>query len=60
MTDMELILSKLDAMHKDIGELKEQMAELAEAHEETRTGVNSLLEWAEACANAIKFPLPRI
>jgi predicted nucleic acid-binding Zn-ribbon protein len=40
--------------------LEEKVDELAEAHEETRAGVNSLLDWAEQCGNVIKFPLPKV
>ena len=41
-------------------QMRSDMDELREAQEETRDGVNVLLEWAEACGNVIKFPLPRI
>ena len=74
MTNEEKILEMLAAMQKDIvaikedvtevktdvAELKEDVAELGESLEETRSGVNSLLEWAEECGNVIKFPLPRV
>lgn len=53
MDKMDLILEKLDAMQRDIEELKE-------SNEEVRSGVNALLEWAEECGNVIKFPLPRV
>ena len=43
-----------------VARLEDCVDELREAQEETRDGVNVLLEWAEACGNVIKFPLPRI
>lgn len=67
MSNEEKILELLSAMQKDLAGVKEDLAgvkedlaELKEAHEETRCGVNSLLEWAEECGNVIKFPLPRV
>ncbi|MGF0006487.1 hypothetical protein [Lawsonibacter hominis] len=60
MTNEEKILEMLATMQKDITTIKEDVAELKEAHEETRSGVNSLLEWAEECGNVIKFPLPKV
>ena len=60
VTNEEKILEMLATMQKDITTIKEDVAELKEAHEETRSGVNSLLEWAEECGNVIKFPLPKV
>ena len=67
MNNEEKILGLLGAIQKDlaelkedVAELKEDVAELKEANEETRSGVNALLEWAEECGNVIKFPLPKV
>lgn len=43
----------MDVMQMDIIQMKEDAGI-------TREGVNSLLEWAEECGNAVKFPLSRI
>lgn len=51
--ELRKINSRLDKIEEDIEEIKES-AEI------TRSGVNALLDWAEDCGNAIKFPLPRI
>ena len=56
MDKLDLILERLESMQKDIDELKE----MKESLDEVRSGVNALLEWAEECGNAIKFPLPRV
>ena len=54
------IEKRLEQMEEDIEEIKEDVSELKETAEITRNGVNALIEWAEDCGNAIKFPLPRI
>ena len=58
--DITTINDRLDTLQEDVATMKEDMAELKEAHEATRSGVNSLLEWAEECGNVIKFPLPKV
>ena len=74
MTNEEKILDMLNAMNKRFDAIDEQfsaiderfdaideeIANLKESLEETRSGVNSLLEWAEECGNVIKFPLPKV
>ncbi len=67
MDKLDLILEKLDGMEKrmdtmqdELKAMKTDLADLKEAHEETRCGVNTLLEWAEECGNVIKFPLPKV
>lgn len=67
MNNEEKILGMLVSIQEDIGSMKsdivsikEDLAELKESQEETRSGVNSLLEWAEECGNVIKFPLPKV
>lgn len=64
MDKLDLILEKLDTMEKqmgtmqeDISTIKEDLAELKEAHDETRGGVNSLLEWADTVSVLVKVPL---
>lgn len=47
-------------IQEELEPVKSQLAELAEAHEETRAGVNTLLEWAEDVGTSITFPLPKI
>ena len=54
------IEKRLEQMEEDIEEIKEDVSELKETAEITRNGVNALIEWAEDCGNAIKFPPPRI
>ena len=50
---LDKVEQRLDKMEGDIEELKEY-AEI------NRTGVNALLDWAEACTNVIQFPLPKV
>ena len=58
--ELRKINSRLDKIEEDIDEIKEDIEEIKESAEITRSGVNALLDWAEDCGNAIKFPLPRI
>lgn len=63
----ELMDAKLKPIQKDMAQMKEDVAMISErldrveeSQEEIRSGVNSLLEWAEECGNVIKFPLPKV
>lgn len=58
--ELEPINKRLDAIEEDITTMKEDIEIIKEDAEITRTGVNSLLNWAEECGNVIKFPLPKI
>lgn len=60
MDKLDMILEKLDSMEKKMDAMQEDIDILKESQEETRSGVNALLEWAEECGNVIKFPLPRV
>lgn len=67
MTNEEKIIQLLEAQQKEfskinarLDKIEEDIEEIKETAEITRTGVNALIEWAEDCGNAIKFPLPRI
>lgn len=51
---------RMDHLEERVVQVEEKVDRLIEAHEETRSGVNSLLDWADLCSNAIKLPLPRI
>lgn len=58
--DINAIKNDVSGLKNDVSVLKQDVEELRETAEITRTGVNALVEWAEDCGNAIKFPLPRI
>lgn len=60
MDKLDMILEKLDSMEKKMDAMQEDISLLKEGQEETRSGVNALLEWAEECGNVIKFPLPKV
>ena len=67
MTNEEKILQLLEAQQEEfskinarLDKIEEDIEEIKETSEITRNGVNALIEWAEDCGNAIKFPLPRI
>lgn len=44
---------RLDTVNQRLGTIEESL-------EETRCGVNTLLEWAEDVGTSITFPLPKI
>ena len=67
LEELRKLNTKVDTMQQDISQLKgdvsqlkEDVAQLKEDAEITRSGVNSLLEWAEDVSNAIRFPLPKV
>ena len=67
MTNEEKILQILESQQAELrkinsrlDKIEEDIEEINESAEITRSGVNALLDWAEDCGNAIKFPLPRI
>ena len=59
MTDQELqairaiIQEELKPMKEDLAGVKEDLAEV-------RSGVNTLLDWADKVGDSISFPLPKI
>lgn len=57
---LEPINERLDSIDKRLDSMNERLDKLEESQEETRSGVNALLEWAEECGNVIKFPLPKV
>ena len=56
MTNEEL----LEAINKRFDSIENRLDKLEESAEVTRSGVNSLIDWAEECGNVIKFPLPKV
>ena len=57
MTDKEL----LQAIEKIIDKkLDEKLEPINENITEIRSGVNTLLEWADKVGDSIEFPLPKI
>lgn len=54
------IQNDIRSLKDDVNGLKDDVQSIKEAQEETRSGVNALLEWAEECGNVIKFPLPKV
>ena len=57
---LEAISTRFEEIEKRFDRVEERLDRLEESNEEVRSGVNALLEWAEECGNAIKFPLPRV
>ncbi|WP_033116694.1 hypothetical protein [Intestinimonas butyriciproducens] len=74
MTDQEIkamLAENNDTLLKAIGQMfqdqreeisgiKEEISIIKEDLEEVRTGVNTLLDWAERTSHVLEFPLPKV
>lgn len=50
----------LDKMDDRLNQMETTLETMQEDLEITRSGVNTILGWAERVSNAIRFPLPKI
>ena len=57
---LEALNKRFDTIDTRLEKIEADVAQLKEDAEITRSGVNSLLEWAEDVSNAIRFPLPKV
>ena len=60
MTNEDKILEILRTLQKDMTEVRKDITELKDGQAEIRSGVNTLLEWADKVGDRIEFPLPKI
>ena len=60
MTDQELLQAMEQMMDRKLQPIKEDIATVKEELAEVRSGVNTLLRWAEKVGDSIDFPLPKI
>ncbi|MBS5589581.1 hypothetical protein MCG44_08040 [Lawsonibacter sp. OA9] len=60
MTNEDKILEILRTLQKDMTEVRKDITELKDGQAEIRSGVNTLLEWADKVGDSIEFPLPKI
>ena len=60
MVDKELLAAIGIMMDAKLQPIIDRLDKIEERQEETRSGVNALLDWAEECGDAIKFPLPKV
>ena len=60
MTNEDKILEILSTIQKDMTEVRKDITELKDGQAEIRSGVNTLLEWADKVGDSIEFPLPKI
>lgn len=61
MTDQELLQAiRIVVREETANIIKEELIPIKEDLEEVRTGVNTLLEWAEKTSHALEFPLPKV
>lgn len=60
MEKEDLILEEIRKINAKMDTIQEDIDQLKEDSEITRSGVNALVEWAEEVSNAIRFPLPKL
>ena len=60
MTNEDKILEILSTIQKDMTDVRKDITELKDGQAEIRSGVNTLLEWADKVGDSIEFPLPKI
>lgn len=57
---LDSIEIRLDNMETRLDSMETRLGKLEEYSNITRSGVNSLLEWADECRNVVEFPLPKV
>ena len=60
MTDQELLQAMRQMMQEELKPINQRLDTMEEGLEEVRTGVNSLLDWAERASHVLEFPLPKV
>lgn len=55
-----IMKEELDPIKEEISDIKEEISTMKEDLEEVRTGVNTLLDWAERTSQVMEFPLPKV
>lgn len=58
--DIGQLKEDVTQLKEDVAQLKEDVDQLKEDSEITRSGVNTLIEWAEEVSETISFPLPKL
>ena len=57
---LEVMQADISGMKADIAELKASQEEMKETLSEHTVVLNAILEWADECREADRFPLPKI
>ena len=57
---LEPINKRLDHMDERLDHMDERLSNIEEDLAEVRSGVNTLLDWADKVGDSISFPLPKI
>ena len=59
-TDISGMKTDINGMKTDISGMKTDISILKETQAEHTTALNALLEWADECREADRFPLPKL
>ena len=57
---LQQMQSDIASMKQDIASIKDDIEEIKEESEITRSGVNTLIDWAERVEKTSKFPMPEV
>ena len=57
---LEVMQADISGMKADIAQLKASQEEMKETLSEHTVALNAILEWADECREADRFPLPKI
>ena len=57
---LEVMQADISGMKADIAQLKASQEEMKETLSEHTVVLNAILEWADECREADRFPLPKI
>lgn len=58
--ELEPINQRLNTVDQKLESIDQRLNKLEESQEELRTGVNTLLEWADRVSDTYQFPLPAV
>ena len=59
-TDVAELKTDVAGLKTDVAELKASQEEMKETLSEHTVALNAILEWADECREADRFPLPKI
>ena len=59
-TDMAGMKADISGMQTDMAGMKSDISKIKEVQAEHTAALNALIEWADECRNADRFPLPKL
>lgn len=59
-TDIISMKADISGMQTDMAGMKSDISKIKEVQAEHTAALNALIEWADECRNADRFPLPKL